>query len=114
MICRHGVLTFIHHNELCDLTAGWLQEVCHDVTIEPPLLPLIGESITPSSESANHRDNARADIHARGFWGRRQSAFLTYGCFIPTHQVISRPRLLPFFADKSLRSVNIWRSCLFC
>ena len=40
MICRHGSLTFIHHNELRDLTAEWLQEVCHDVTVEPPLLPL--------------------------------------------------------------------------
>ena len=94
MICQHGGLAFIHHNELRDLTAGWLQEVCHNVTIEPPLLPIIGESITPSL--ANRRNNARADIHARGFWGKRQSAFLTYGCFIPTHQVISRSKLLPF------------------
>ena len=35
---------------------GWLQEVCHDFTIESPLMPLTGESIT--SSSANRRDNA--------------------------------------------------------
>ena len=55
--------------------------MCHDVAIEPPLIPLTGESITPSS--ANHRDNARAGIHARGFWGRRQSAFFDIRVFHP-------------------------------
>ena len=68
MICRHGGLTFIRHNELRDLTASWLHDVCHDVAVEPPLQPLTGEAIVPTS--ANCRDDARADIHARGFWGR--------------------------------------------
>ena len=40
MVCRHGSLTFIHHSELCDLTTGWLHEVCCNVEVEPPLLPL--------------------------------------------------------------------------
>ena len=22
---------FVHHNELCDLTVAWLQEVCHKI-----------------------------------------------------------------------------------
>ena len=43
--------------------AGWLQEVCHDVTIESPLIPLTGEPITPSSANCRHKD--RANIHAR-------------------------------------------------
>ena len=68
MICQHGGLTFIHHNELRDLTAGWLQEVCHDVTIKHPLLPPTGESITPTS--ANRRDNASADIYMQGGSGK--------------------------------------------
>jgi len=74
MICRHGGLTFIRHNELRDLTASWLWEVCHDVLIEPPLQPLSSEVVTPAT--ANRCDDARTDIHARGFWGRRQGAFL--------------------------------------
>ena len=83
MICRHGGLTFIRHNELRDLTAEseWLQEVCHDVTVEPPLLPLNGELITPSS--ANCSNTARADIHARGFWGRQQGALFDIRVFHP-------------------------------
>ena len=57
-----------------DITAEWLERVCHDVVIEPPLQPLTGENVVPAT--ANRQDDARADIHARGFWGRRQSAFL--------------------------------------
>ena len=61
---------------LRNLTASWLHEVCHDVAVEPPLQPLTDEAIVPTS--ANHRDDARADVHARGFLGRRQCAFSTF------------------------------------
>ena len=44
-----------------------------------PLQPLNGESITPNSAICG--DDARADIHARGFWGRRQSAFFDIRVF---------------------------------
>ena len=40
MICRHGGLKFVRHNEIRDITAEWLERVCHDVVIEPPLQPL--------------------------------------------------------------------------
>ena len=81
MICRHGGLTFICHNELRNLTASWLHEVCHDLIVEPPLQPLTDESLVPAS--ANRRDDARADIHARDFWGRRQGAFFDIRMFHP-------------------------------
>ena len=74
MVCRHGGLTFIRHNELRDLTAGLLQEICRDVQVEPSLLPLDGKTITPAS--AIRSDEARADVRATGFWGRRQGTFL--------------------------------------
>ena len=88
MICKHGGLTFIHHNDLRNITAEWLSKVCYDVAIEPPLQPLTGESIEP--RSANRQDEARADIHARGFWGQRQSAFFDVRVFI-THGVTANP-----------------------
>ena len=81
MVCQHGDLTFVRHNDLRDITAGLLSRVCSDVATEPPLQPLSGEVITP--KSANRQDDARADIHARGFWGRRQSAFLDVRVFHP-------------------------------
>ena len=57
-----------------DLTADWLKEVCHNFAVEPPLSSLDGEAIAPASAN---RGEARADVHATGFWGRRQGAFLT-------------------------------------
>ncbi len=49
MICRHGGLPILRHNDIRDITANWLSEVCHDVEREPPLLPLTGETIIPQS-----------------------------------------------------------------
>jgi len=72
MVCCHGGLTFICHNELRDLTATWLQEVCHNVAVEPPLLPLNEEAIAPASAISS--DEACADVRVTGFWGRHQSA----------------------------------------
>jgi len=54
MICHHRSLTIIvHHNELHDLIAGWLHEVCHVVAVEPSLQPLTGESINPVSANCH-------------------------------------------------------------
>ena len=41
--CSHGGYTIMRHNELRDITADLLQEVCSDVQVEPPLQPLSGE-----------------------------------------------------------------------
>ena len=81
MICCHGGLTFIRHNEIRDLTADWLDKVCYDVAVEPPLQQLTGETIVPAT--ANRQDEARADIHARGFWGQQQGAFFDVRVFHP-------------------------------
>ena len=47
----------------------------------PYMQPLTGEAIVPTF--ANRRDDAIADIHARGFWGRQQGAFLPIRVFHP-------------------------------
>ena len=59
----------------------WLKEVCHNVAVEPPLLSLDGEAIAPAS--ANRSDEARADVHATGLWGRWQDAFFNIRVFHP-------------------------------
>ena len=84
MICWHGGLTFVRHNDLRDITAELLSKVCNDVAIEPPLQSISGEVITP--QSANRQDDSRADIHARGFWGQWQSAFFDIRVFHPNAQ----------------------------
>ena len=52
---------------------GLLQEVCCNVTVEPSLLPLNGETIAPVS--ANCTDEACADVWATRFWDRHQDVF---------------------------------------
>ena len=84
MTCKHGSLTIMRHNEICDITANWLSEVCHDVEREPPLQPLTGETIIP--QTANRQGDARADIRARVFWGRQQHAFFDVRVFHPNTQ----------------------------
>ena len=41
----------------------------------------LAKALVPAS--ANLRDDTRADIRARGFWGRRQSAFFDIRVFHP-------------------------------
>ncbi len=81
MICPHGGLPIVRHNEIRDIMVDWISEVCHDVEKQPLLQPLTGETIVPNT--ANRRDDARADIRARGFWGRQQSAFFDVRVFYP-------------------------------
>uniref|UniRef100_A0A1X7TEM9 Uncharacterized protein n=1 Tax=Amphimedon queenslandica TaxID=400682 RepID=A0A1X7TEM9_AMPQE len=40
--CKCGGFPSIRHNELRDITADLLTEVCHNVLIEPPLQPITG------------------------------------------------------------------------
>ena len=78
--CHQGGFTIIRHNDIHDLTARLLGEVCHQVTIEPVLHLLSGESLHPSSAITS--DNARLDIRAEGFWDCSwQSAFFDVRIF---------------------------------
>ena len=65
--CSVGGLPSQRHNHLRDLTATLLTEVASNVGVEPPLLPLTGESLR--YRSANTEDRARVDVEAHGFWG---------------------------------------------
>ena len=63
--CPHGAFPIIRHNEVRDLTASLMTEVCHDVQVEPHLHALSGEVM--HHRSAVLDDNARVDIRASGF-----------------------------------------------
>ena len=60
--CSRGGFTFIRHNEIRDITADLLKEVCHCVGTEPSLQPVTGEHF--EHRSANGEDGARLDIVA--------------------------------------------------
>ena len=79
VICPKGGFPTIPHNEVRDLTAKLLTEVCHDVEIEPKLQQLTGEHLFNST--ANTDDGACLDVKARGFWDNMQCGLLTLGYF---------------------------------
>ena len=80
--CPRGGFPIIRHNEIRDLTANLLSEVCHDVRIEPDLQPLTGETLAASSAITD--DGARLDIAANGVWGGRfERTFMDVRVFNP-------------------------------
>jgi len=69
-----GGFPIIRHNELRDITASLMTEVCHGVPVEPTLQTLFGEQMALSS--AITTDDTRVDIQATGIWGdQKQRAF---------------------------------------
>ena len=63
-----------------DLFASLLQDVCHDVEVEPHTQTLTGQIL---SSSTNSSDEARLEVSARGFWQRGQRAFFDVRVFNP-------------------------------
>ena len=45
----HMALSFLCHNDIYDLTASLLSEVCHDIKVEPPLQSLTSDVMCSSS-----------------------------------------------------------------
>ena len=80
--CPKGGFPILRHNEVRDLTASLLSDVCHDVNLEPHLQPLSGEIM--QLRTAITDNEARADISACGFWGSRyEKTFMDVRVFNP-------------------------------
>ena len=81
--CPHGTFPILRQNDVRDLTAKLMSEVCHGVQVEPHLQLLSGESL--HYKSAVHEDDARVDIRAAGFWNCRRRdhrSFLMLECLM--------------------------------
>ena len=63
--------------------AELLEEICKDVVIEPPLLPLTGEKLPPGS---NLSDGARLDVSCINLWSPLSRAFIDVRIFNPQAQ----------------------------
>ena len=68
--CPKGGLPSLRHNEIRDLTATVLTEVCSQVCVEPELQPVQHSDEFPLATS-NTQDSARLDVAVNGFWGGR-------------------------------------------
>ena len=58
--CPNGGFPSLRHNEIRDLTANLLSEVCHDVQVEPNLQPISDEQFCQAS--LNTEEGALLDI----------------------------------------------------
>ena len=80
--CPRGGFPLLRHNDIRDLTATLLTEVCNDVSVEPELQVVTTERM--SLRTANTTEGARLDIAANGFWGgRHERVFLDVRVFNP-------------------------------
>ena len=101
--CPKGGLPSIRHNEIRDLTATLLTEVCSQVATEPELQPASQEDFSLST--ANVQDGARLDIVMNGFWGGGQSVRLSMSVFL----ILLLHQMLPVPCQLAIRSMRIQR-----
>ena len=78
LACPNGGFVIRRHNELRDLEAEFLDEVCISVTKEPVLQPLSGEVVR-----GNQSSEARLDVSAIGFWWPQKKSFVDVRVFEP-------------------------------
>ena len=81
MSCKKGGFINVRHNHVRDLTAKMLADVCKDVSTEPALIPLTGE--TMKYRTAKTGSESRLDVRVLGFWIYGQQAFLDVRVFHP-------------------------------
>ena len=112
--CARGEFPSIRHNEIRDITADFLTEVCHGVGTEPCLQHVTEERLT--LRSANREDGARLDIVAENFWGRdQQRAFFDVRVFNPFAPSYRNTSLAQCYRKKELekrRAYDEWKTQL--
>ena len=80
LICKRGPFVNCRHNRLRDVISELLNKCLPEVSTEPPLLPVTGESL---SRGTTLEPGARLDILAKGFYSPMERAFLMLGCHTP-------------------------------
>ena len=70
--CKKGGYVAMRHNRVRDLEADLMKEVCHNVQIEPELLPIANDG----NRRGNRAEKARLDVAGVGVWGAYEKTFL--------------------------------------
>ena len=79
LTCTKGGYVIMRHNQIRDLEAILLKDVCKDVKVEPELLPIGNRSVSSSNTSVK----ARIDVSAVGIWSPMARTFLDVRVFHP-------------------------------
>ena len=90
--CKLGGYVNMRHNRIRDLEAELMREVCHDVKVEPELLPLDSEV----DRAGNVAEKARLDVSGIGVWGSYERSFLDVRIIHPN---------APTYMDKQIEKV---------
>ena len=77
--CKLGGYVTMRHNNIRDLEASMLKEVCKDVKVEPELIPIGNADIT----SSNRAEKARLDVSAVGVWSSMERTYFDVRVFHP-------------------------------
>ena len=88
---KKGGFVTIRHNQVRNITATLLNEICDNIQIEPQLRILSGEHF--DAKTASKHEDARLVISARGFWCSGQKVLFDERVFNPK---ASRYRNTPF------------------
>ena len=72
LTCKRGGYVIMRHNALRNAEAALLEEVCHDIRVEPDLIPIEGEILHSGTTTA---DRARLDISGHGVWSQMERVF---------------------------------------
>ena len=82
--CKTGFFAAVRHNEVRDVTASLLMEVCHGVSTEPHLQSLSDKSMSHCSADT---EVGACLVAMYGLWGGRfEKAFLDVRVFNPSAQ----------------------------
>ena len=92
--CKKGGYVAMRHNRLRDLEADLMREVCHNVQVEPELLPIDNDG----PGRGNRAEKARLDVAGVGVWGAYEKTFLDIRVMHPN---------APSYADKSIEQVHV-------
>ena len=105
--CKRGGFVSLRHNELRDTEAQIMQEIAHDVRVEPGLQDLTEHiQLSPGSNLAN---GARLDVSARGIYSRNDMTFFDVrvtnpNC--PTNRSFTLPEVYANHENQKMRAYN--------
>ena len=98
-----GGFPTLHHNEIWNLTANLLSEVCHNVTIEPTLQPVTRETFKLASASLTLEQDQTLQLMVSGV-ATLKKRFLTSESL--THLLHLTPHPHPVLATADMKKKN--------
>ena len=109
--CPHGGFPTLRHNEIRDITASLMSEVCPNVASGPILQPVTNERFF--HRSANTESGARLDVRAQGFWGvHHQQAYFDVRVFNPLAISNHQTTISTCFRSHDCEKHRVYEQCV--